>query len=132
MRFACWFRRRAETIFCLEFLIGNNAEVSAKVCDRGDVLASTRDTCVTRQSALEQLQSRQILRINNAYRNAVIVNHDQVIDAMAFEQVKDLNGELVFMHRDRVQRHQICDQSLTNLRIKLKMPHEIAMGKNTQ
>jgi len=48
-------------------------------------------------------------------RHAVIINHDQVVDAMAFEQIKNLNSQLVFMHCDRVQRHQVRNESFADL-----------------
>jgi hypothetical protein len=52
--------------------------------------------------SLEQLQSREVLRIDNANWHVVIVNHDKVIDAMTFEQIKNLDGKLVFMHCDGI------------------------------
>jgi hypothetical protein len=32
------------------------------------------------------------LGIDNADRNAVIIDDDEVVDAVAFEQIKNLNG----------------------------------------
>jgi hypothetical protein len=82
--------------------------------------------------ALQQFQPRQILGIDDPDRNAVIINHDQVVDAVALEEIKNFNREFIFMHSHRVQSHQICNETFADLWIELKMPHEIAMGKNTQ
>src|SRR6266702_2698974 len=47
MRLACWFRRRAETIFFLNVARSQEPEVKGKVRDRKDAAASTRDACAT-------------------------------------------------------------------------------------
>ena len=53
-----------------------------------DAKTSTRDACAT----LEQLQPREVLRIDNADRLLVVINHDQIVDAMALEQVENFHG----------------------------------------
>jgi len=54
---------------------------------------------------LKQFQSRQILRINNADGSVVVVNHDQIVDAMTLEKVENLDRKFVFVHAHRVQCH---------------------------
>src|SRR5436190_1282902 len=44
----------------------------------------------------------------------------------------DFEHKFVLVDRDRIQRHQICDQSFTDLGICLKIPDEIAVGKNPE
>jgi hypothetical protein len=41
---------------------------------------------------LQQLQPREVLRIDNADRLLVVINHDQIVDAMALEQVENFHG----------------------------------------
>ena len=63
---------------------------------------------------LKQLQAREILRIDDADRHLVVIDYDQVVDAVAFEQIENFDRELVFVHRDRIQRHQIGDEALAD------------------
>jgi len=81
---------------------------------------------------LQQFQPRQILRINNADRRVVVVNDDEIIDAMAFQKIENFDGQFVLVHAYRIQRHQIRHQTLAYFRVVLKMPGEIAMGKNAE
>ena len=48
------------------------------------VLRETERGLYTRS---EQLQARQILRIDNAHWDVVFIDHNQIVDAMAFKQV---------------------------------------------
>src|SRR6266576_4089465 len=80
-------------------------------------------------SRSEQLQARQILRIDNAYWHVVVINHDQIVDAMTLQQVQNFHREFFFMHRDWIQRHQVCHESFANPGIRLKMAHEISVGE---
>src|ERR1700726_926149 len=47
MRLACWFRRRAETVFLLNCARSERWEAKGKVRDREDALARTRGACAT-------------------------------------------------------------------------------------
>ncbi len=51
---------------------------------------------------LEQLQFREILRIDNADWDLVIIDHDEIVDPMALEQVENFHRELVLMNRHRI------------------------------
>src|SRR5258708_23608651 len=55
----------------------------------------------------EQLQAGQILRIDHTDRNFVVINHDEIVDSVGLEQLENFNGELVFVPRHWIQRHQI-------------------------
>lgn len=52
--------------------------------------------------ASEQLKPRQVLRINNPHRNFVVIDHDQIIDAVALQQIQNFDRELVLVHRHRI------------------------------
>ena len=47
---------------------------------------------------LEQLQAREVLRIDDAHRHIVIIDHDKVVDAMAIQQIQNLDRQFVFVH----------------------------------
>ena len=49
-------------------------------------------------AALQQLQSRQVLRINNSNRRVAIVDNYKIIDAMAFQQIENFDGEFVLVN----------------------------------
>ncbi len=51
---------------------------------------------------LQQLQTRQILRIHYPDRRVVIVNNNQIVDAMALQQIKNFHGQFVLMHAYRI------------------------------
>ena len=38
-----------------------------------------------RYTRLEQLQACEVLRIDNAHWHAVVIHHDEIVDAMAFQ-----------------------------------------------
>jgi hypothetical protein len=103
-RLACWFRRRAETIFVLNSFprATDKSYQKSAIARTRSPARETRGLPRPRCTALKEFQARQILRINNADRHAVIIDHDQVIDAMTFQQIKNFHCELVFVHRDRV------------------------------
>jgi predicted metal-dependent peptidase len=69
------------------------------------VVGAVSGSASTVTEVLEQLQTRQILRINNADRLSVIINNDQVVDPMAFKQVENFHGQFVLVHANRIQRH---------------------------
>ena len=93
----------------------NAHETAKKRLFRRDAETNTRDACATQKILLKQFQPRQILGIDDPDRNAVIINHDQVVDAVAFEEIKNFNGEFIFMHSHRVQSHQICNETFADL-----------------
>ena len=41
--------------------------------------------------ALQQFQPRQILRIDDAHWHVVVINHDQIVDAMTLQQVQNFH-----------------------------------------
>jgi len=51
---------------------------------------------------LEQLQFGEVLRIDNADWDLVIIDHDEIVDPMALEQVENFHRELVLMNRHRI------------------------------
>ncbi len=51
---------------------------------------------------LQQLQFGEVLRIDNADWDFVIINHDEIVDPMALEQVENFHRELVLMNRHRI------------------------------
>ena len=51
---------------------------------------------------------------------------------MALEQIEHFDREFVLVHDHRIERHQIGHQTLAHSRIGLKMPDEIAVGKNPE
>lgn len=81
---------------------------------------------------LEQFEPRQILRIDDADGGFVVVDDDEVVDAMLLKQVQDFDREFVLMDGDRVECHQIGDKTLAHFRVGLKMAREIAVGKNAE
>lgn len=86
----------------------------------------------TRSKSLEQFQARQVLRIDNTDGSGIIVHHHQIIDSVLFEQVQNFHRKTVAMHGDRVERHQVRDQTLAHARVVLKMADEIAVRKDSQ
>jgi hypothetical protein len=56
MRLACWFRRRAETIFPLDTKHRDRIDYG-EVRDREDALASTRDACASQANSAMRDQS---------------------------------------------------------------------------
>lgn len=80
--------------------------------------------CYTRS---EQLQARQILGIDNADRHFVVIDYDQIVDPMAFEQVENFDRELVFVHRHRVQGHEIGHETLPDVWIGLEVSRKISV-----
>ena len=69
---------------------------------RRDAETNTRDACATQKAALQQLEPREVLRINDPNRHIVVIDHDQIVDPMAFEQVQNFDREFVFVHSDRI------------------------------
>ena len=53
-----------------------------------------------RYTRSEQLQAREVLRINDPNRHIVVIDHDQVVDAMALKEIQDFDREFVFVHCD--------------------------------
>ena len=58
-------------------------------------------------TALEQLELGQVLGIDDAHRRLAVVDDDQVVDAMTFEEVQHFHGEFVLVDGHRIQRHEI-------------------------
>src|SRR5207237_10654756 len=46
----------------------------------------------------EQLQAREILRVHYTYRDFVVINHDEIVDAVGLEQFENFDREYVFVH----------------------------------
>jgi hypothetical protein len=81
---------------------------------------------------LKQFQSCQVLRIDDADRQVVIVDDDQIVDAMALEEVEDFDGEFVLVHAYGIERHQVGNQAFADFGIGLKMAGEIAVREDAE
>jgi hypothetical protein len=42
------------------------------------------------------------LRIDDPNRHVIVIDYDQVVDAMALEEIQDFDREFVFVDRDRI------------------------------
>src|SRR4051812_29314279 len=80
----------------------------------------------------QQLELGQVLRIDDPDRRLVIVNYHEVVDPVPLEQVQDFNRQLVLVNCDRIQRHQIANQAVGNLRVGLKVTNEIAVREDPE
>ena len=63
----------------------------------------------------KQLELRQVLRIDNADRGLAIVDHDEIIDAMALEEIQNFHGEFVLVNRYGVKCHEIAHEAVGDL-----------------
>jgi len=86
-----------------------NRKSGARILHRSGDFAIVRQArrlpSATEAVALQKLQPRQVLRIDNSDRHICIIDYDEIIDPVAFEQVQDFYGQFVLMHCYRVERH---------------------------
>src|ERR1043166_4755329 len=85
-----------------------------------------------REVKSKQFQFREVLRIDDADGDVVVIDDDEIVDAMTLEKVEDFDGELVLVNAHRVERHQIGDEPFADFRVGLKMAREIAVSKDAE
>jgi hypothetical protein len=69
--------------------------VSEKTLSHGENWASA-------ELASEQLQLREVLRIDDADWDLVIIDDNEIVDAVAFEEIQNFHGEFVLVNGHRV------------------------------
>lgn len=62
----------------------------------------------------------------------MIVDHHEIVDAVAFEEVQDFHSQFVLVDGDGIERHQIADETVGDFGIGLEVPDEIAVSENTE
>src|SRR3954454_6597150 len=90
------------------------------------------DGSSTTDRALEQLELRQVLRVDDSDRHALFVHDDEIVDLVALEEGQYFHGDLVLLHGDGIQRHKVGHEPFADPRIVLEMPRKIAVRENPE
>src|SRR6185369_11572586 len=73
-----------------------------------------------------QLKARKILRIDDTDGTAFSIEHHEVIDALAFEDVQHFDREFIRADGDWIPGHEFAHGFLQQIGPRLEMPPEVA------